>query len=380
MKNILIVTDKLFPDEIGGSCTYAYYTAISMQKAGYDVSIFTGYPDKKSNDQYFPNITIYRCLSKINIFKSSRQLLNVLNSKKYDSILFHSPISWFVYYLISRKKNIKTIAIYHGPWASEALLKYRSKRSYYKMATILMMKLIEKKYLKNVDRFIFLSNYMKNVVKKIDPKQSFEYRIIPGGVELKNYERKYTKQEAKKLLGISNETFLIFSLRRLEYRMGIQNALDAVNMLTNDKEINKKIEYYVGGKGQYGEFLQDKIKNENISCKLLGFVPDEELMKYFCAADLFLVPSIDLEGFGLVILESLAMGLPVLVTPQGGMTEIVDKLDNMFCTSDISSESVYKKIKQLIPIIKSNEVYYDNKIENYDWSNITKSLVEYMEE
>jgi glycosyltransferase involved in cell wall biosynthesis len=59
---------------------------------------------------------------------------------------------------------------------------------------------------------------------------------------------------------------------------------------------------------------------------LAGFVPDETVPLWYRAADLSVVPTVSLEGFGLTTIESLAAGTPVLVTPVGGLPEAVAPL------------------------------------------------------
>jgi glycosyltransferase involved in cell wall biosynthesis len=57
--------------------------------------------------------------------------------------------------------------------------------------------------------------------------------------------------------------------------------------------------------------------------RLAGFVPDDVLPVAYRAADLSVVPTAALEGFGLVTVESLAAGTPCVVTPVGGLTDVV---------------------------------------------------------
>lgn len=376
--NILIVTDKLFPDEAGGSCTYAYETAINLQKLNNNVDIFTSYQNKVCNDKLFYGINVYRYLNKKRLYQSALQLSNLINAKRYEYIIFHSAISWFVYYLSKHKirYKIKEVGIFHGPWHKEAQLKYKSKKQYYKLAIIPIMKFIEYMYASNTRRFLFLSNYMRNELIEICGKaKKNNYAIIPGGVNLEKHKRLFTKFEARKILNLSNNDFIIFSLRRLEYRMGLHNAIDSLDDVNIE---NKNITYIIGGKGPFENELKKRAQNlKKSKCIFEGFIPEDKLNLFFCAADLFLVPSIDLEGFGLVILESLAMELPVLATPQGGMKEYGDKIKGLYLTEGFSSKYISDGINKVYSEINSTN-FTCLEISLYDWSKITYKINKFL--
>ena len=71
------------------------------------------------------------------------------------------------------------------------------------------------------------------------------------------------------------------------------------------------------------------------------------------------------------------MGVQVLATPQGGMKEVETMFDNFYTSKDISSESICNSIEELYS--KLNEDYVTEKnIENYDWSNITNKIYDFI--
>ena len=74
--------------------------------------------------------------------------------------------------------------------------------------------------------------------------------------------------------------------------------------------------------------LRAQIERNNLSdnVRLLGFVPDADLPFAYRAANITVVPTQVLEGFGLIVAESLAAGTPCLVTPVGGLPEAVQEL------------------------------------------------------
>src|SRR6185437_14692475 len=68
--------------------------------------------------------------------------------------------------------------------------------------------------------------------------------------------------------------------------------------------------------------------------------PDEQLPLFYRAADISIVPSVALEGFGLTAAESLACGTPVLVTPIGGLPEVVTDLSRDLVLEDAEPETL----------------------------------------
>lgn len=367
--NILVISDKLYPDEYGGSCTVAYELIKHWQKK-HNVDIFTCHPEKKENDSLF-NGNVKRKFIKKNIFCATKSLKTMLEKNTYDIVITHSVISWFVYYCATFSNYDKSnlIALFHGPWHKEAHLKYEGTNNTIKSLLLpKLMLLIEKLYCKNNDNYIFLSKYMKKELEKISHlinKKNISY--IAGGVSLEKYKRQFNKLEAKRKLGISENKYVLFTLRRLDKRMGIDNVIEAISSMT-EKE-RERFTLLIGGKGDYRAVLEKKAEKIKENVRFLGFVPDNELNLYFCATDLFVVPTLDLEGFGLVNLESLAMGVPVLATPQGGMVE----LNGLFDHFHLCSKNNVEELK--LAIIEYSQIYH-NKIINenlleYDWSNIS---------
>lgn len=376
--NILVVTDKLYPDEVGGSCTYAYETITNMCKDN-NVDIFTCYPEKSYNDKYFNKCNVYRYFNKRNIIMSSYKLKKILETNKYEKVIFHSALSFFLYYIIRKKIKSKQeiIVVYHGPWHKEAELKFKSTNKFLKLQLVPIMKKIQY-FIGNCEevKLIFLSNYMRQELININPKiENNTYRIIPGGVNKNKFNSCLSKKDAREKLNIDKDDFVIFSLRRLEYRMGLQNVIDILDQV----EVNgkKSIKFIIGGKGPYENVLKDKcnklIKNK---CYFKGFIDEEELEFYFKAADIFIVPSIDLEGFGLVILESLAMGLPVIATPQGGMAEMKNKINGLYLSKTLEKEDILDEINNVGNMLSNQDISID--VSKYKWENITNEILKFI--
>jgi glycosyltransferase involved in cell wall biosynthesis len=104
---------------------------------------------------------------------------------------------------------------------------------------------------------------------------------------------------------------------------------------------------------------------------LTGFVPDALLPAAYRAADLSVVPSVALEGFGLVVAESLASGTPALVTAVGGLPETVEGLSADCVLENLDSRALGVWIGEALLgrlSLPAREVCVQHAREHFDWS------------
>jgi SAM-dependent methyltransferase len=98
----------------------------------------------------------------------------------------------------------------------------------------------------------------------------------------------------------------------------------------------------IGGSGSLRDELDSLVGSLGVGAavRFLGYIPDEDLPNYYQAADAFVLPTRELEGFGLVTVEALACGTPVFGTPVGGTPEILQPLDPALIFSDSRPEDL----------------------------------------
>jgi glycosyltransferase involved in cell wall biosynthesis len=108
--------------------------------------------------------------------------------------------------------------------------------------------------------------------------------------------------------------------------MGLEDLIEAMVLV---RRAVPEALLAIAGKGPLAAALQALIEQRGLSqhVRLAGFVADEALPLWYRAANLSVVPTVALEGFGLTTIESLAAGTPVLVTPVDGLPEAVVPLD-----------------------------------------------------
>ena len=116
----------------------------------------------------------------------------------------------------------------------------------------------------------------------------------------------------------------------------------------------------------------------------VGFISEEKLPSYYQMADIFVLPTKELEGFGLVTIEALASGLPVVGTPVGGTKEIIGQFDSSFLFKGTDPNSIAELIMEKYKLIKQNRKKWEqisqqcrNFVErNYSWEKNIDALEE----
>ena len=127
-------------------------------------------------------------------------------------------------------------------------------------------------------------------------------------------------------LGIPKDRFVIFTVRNLVSRMGLENLVEAASDVVKKEP---RALFIIGGRGYLKEKLEEMIAGRGLAgqVRLEGYISEEKLPLYYQCADLFVLPTRLLEGFGLVTLEAMACGTPVLATPVAANVEVLGGFD-----------------------------------------------------
>jgi glycosyltransferase involved in cell wall biosynthesis len=129
--------------------------------------------------------------------------------------------------------------------------------------------------------------------------------------------------------------------------MGIENLIEAFNQ---SRLLREKGLLLIGGEGFLKESLKEMAEKHGLedSVKFLGRISEGDLPRYYQAADFFVLPTRELEGFGLVILEAMACGTPVLGTPIGAIPETVGSFAKNLLFEGTDHENIRGKLEDVI--------------------------------
>ncbi len=260
---------------------------------------------------------------------------------------------------------------FHGPWASE------SQREGGKAYSVMAKRMLERAVYHRADRFIVLSKAFRDQLCQGYGIKEDRVHIIPGGVEIDHFQP-LDMTEARQRLVWPQKQKIIVCVRRLARRMGLESLIEAFAQATLNHPDAKLI---IGGQGPLRAELEEQVQRAGLSknVEFLGFVPDATLPAVYAAADLSIVPSSALEGFGLISLESLACGTPVLVTPVGGLPDTVQGLGDDLVLKGTSVEDIAAGLRGWLDgtlQIPTRQACRDHVLRSFTWDRIAREACE----
>jgi D-inositol-3-phosphate glycosyltransferase len=200
--------------------------------------------------------------------------------------------------------------------------------------------------------------------------------VIPCGVNLELFQP-MDKDTARQYLGLNGDKSILF-VGRIEPLKGIDKLLLAVAYLKDSQKL--KLLVVGGDENSRHEIdrLQRLARELQIqdSVEFLGRIRQEELPRFYCAADICVVPSF-YESFGLVALESLACGTPVVTTRVGGTESIIRQGETGYLVPDNSPRLLADKIALLISRTNNTAETINLRRESvagYSWAVVARAI------
>jgi len=201
--------------------------------------------------------------------------------------------------------------------------------------------------------------------------------VIPCGVNLGTFQP-LDKEISRQRLGLNGGNIVLF-VGRIEPLKGIDRLLTAVSSLNNRKDLTLVI---VGGDDASNTELEKLHRLSHSlhigdSVVFAGTIRHEELPFYYSAADVCVIPSF-YESFGLVALESLSCGTPIVATKVGGIERIIQQGQNGYAVQDNNPVNLADGIASLLIKVNAGAVSADSirgSINGLCWVNIAEEII-----
>jgi glycosyltransferase involved in cell wall biosynthesis len=365
--SILCVGMGWFPVTSGGLNRYLYELSHQLVRVKDQVEVCgVGLPDAEPDSSIMLTNLASPDSSLLPRLWSTRKQFAQRHLKMPDAINLHFALYSFPL-LEDLPKNVPVTFNFQGSWAMESAFEVGHKRKFY------VQRWLEQQVYRRCDRFIVLSKSFGQSLHEIYGVSWDKIHVIPGGVDVTAFQPTHSRAEARAELGWQSDRKILFTPRRLVRRMGLDKLLTA---MVKVKQQVPDVWLGIAGKGYMRPELEQQIEELGLGehVKLLGFVPDQQLPIAYQAADLTVVPSQSLEGFGLILVESLACGTPALCTPVGGMPEIVSPFSPDLVTATADSDAIADRLIDLltdqIPL-PTQAACREYACQQYDWRLIT---------
>ena len=234
-------------------------------------------------------------------FHIARRVQEILERERFDVLHFHEPFLPALPLTLLSSSHAPHVATFHA-FA-------KSNLGYYYGRPIL------KQYLKHLDATIAVSPPARDFVRHYFPQ--LDPCVIPNGIDVDRFRPGQTP-----IHHLQDDSVNVLFVGLLEKRKGLLDLLRAYQYLQQRVPRSRLI---VVGDGPLRGKVESFVSSHRLdNVVLAGYVPAQVLPRYYCSADIACFPATGGESFGVVLLEAMAAGLPVVATEIPGYLSVVE--------------------------------------------------------
>ncbi len=351
----LLLSDRAAASPLGGMTVVLTETGRRLAAAGNEVHWITGrLNDSLPGEGNWNGLQVHSFLLEgemgLQALRRSRRetagrLRRLLEDAPPGAAIVHQPFAGLVAGPLLRRGGIPAVYFFHSPWAEEYRLASEPPRSRYYPGSLVRARL-EARAMAHFDRIAVFSRFMADRSRYHHPRIPAPVVVTPG-VDLERFRPVEDRRAVRHELGWPETGPVIFSLRRLVRRTGVDLLIAAFPAVRTQ---HPSATLLIGGTGPLQDELEQQASELGLteSIRFLGYLPDDLIPRALAAADLFIVPTRELEGLGLVTLEAFASGTPVVATPVGANPELLAPVDPELVASDIGPTALAGRIAGLL--------------------------------
>ena len=350
----------------GGVMAHIYHLKHGLEKYGHQVRIIAPLsgppPNFSSNAGLIPlgrsvPVPTGGSTARISLSVWLRpRIKELLKQEGFDVIHLHEPLAPIIPLFIlqlSQSVNVGTFHAFHG-----------SSKTYF------FTKYLLRKWYNKLDGRIAVSQPALDFVNKHFPGT---YEVIPNGIDFNRFAN-----PKRKIEDYQDGKINILFVGRMEKRKGLKYLLGAYSKLKWQYPNSRLI---VVGPGNPEPDCYRLIAERNIEdVVFVGGVSSEDLPRYYQAADIFCSPATSGESFGIVLLEAMASGKPIIASNIEGYSSVMSNGDEGLLVPPKDEEALTEALSNLIKDPSLREKLGTNgflKAPGYDWSVVTEKILDY---
>lgn len=390
---LVFATDAFITTDMGGAERVLWEQARRLANRGHQVRVVAGCPAGLFREpeiregvavRYFPRDERGALAHLVTAYRNCRAALRALRREgPVDLLSLHLPLASFAALAPRRAIPAPAVVTFYAPWDQEFQIKTSGARLARPTLAIqaFSRRLLQAFTLRLSEGVLCLSIFTREEAERLALLQGKRVAVIPGGVDCERFAPGPERAGPRASLGLPREGTLLLTVRRLTPRMGLEHLLQAFREVAGEFP---QAHLLLAGEGPLRPVLEGGIRDGGLTgrARLLGFVSEEDLPTLYRAADLFVLPTAALEGFGMATLEALASGLPVLATPVGGTLEILRDLPGPFLTEDASPEALARGLRRFLAMPAGERAAWglrcrEHVASRYAWERVIPQLEAY---
>jgi glycosyltransferase involved in cell wall biosynthesis len=327
---VVVATDQWLPDVVGGSAAVARATAQRFAQAGHEVTVVAprtrGRPAVERDDGVELHRSIRRTVLPQTISDAIETWRWAVRRSPPEVYVAHQATT--AAGLLAAHPRVPLLYVFHASAPLEQRFQRRHVSPGRRTAQILLdplLVLLERIAVRRADTVAVLSEYSRGLLLGRHPSVRERVALVRGGVDVGRFAAG-DGPAAREAYRIRTDRPFLLTVRRLEPRMGVEELLRAIQTLF---ENGARLTLGIAGAGMSAASLRELASELALGehVRFLGRVPEDDLPGLYAAADLFVLPTVAYEGFGISTVEALAAGTPVVGTAVGATPEILDPLD-----------------------------------------------------
>ena len=331
-----------------------------LKKRGHSVKIITSRPRNYINEAPDDYILLGRS-TKVNTFSTmvdigfeadGDEIDKILNEENFDLLHFHEPwVPLLSRQILSRSKSVN-VATFHA----------KSPETIISKSIISSVGPYTKSILNYLDALTAVSPAASDYVSSMTNR---DINIVPNGIEVSKYMNSKDVSKPKR-------TKKILFLGRLEKRKGIEFLIEAYSLL---KKQYPNVKLDIAGSGAKRKYLEKYVKQNNIQdISFLGYVSEAKKIELMSNADVYCSPAPYGESFGMVLLESMAVGVPIVAGNNVGYSGVLSGKGRLSLVNPRSTNDFYHRLEIMLfdeDIRKLWKSWASKEILKYDFDKIT---------
>jgi len=360
-----IVTQSYYPKP-GGVTEVVHHTATELRRLGHDVTIITtSYDGRRKKEPGIIRIgrnILFPCngaWTNVTIgWRLRHQLEEIFRREKFDIIQTHCPLvpTLPALTIVSDLSGAKLVGTFHAAAEKNGLY-------------AILRPLVEWGA-QRLDHRIAVSEPAREFVGKYFPGR---YEIIPNGIDSGRFHPDIAPVD-----GLRDGKLNILFVGRMDRRKGLPYLFKALPLI--QRSIPRLVRLILVGEGN----LRRKVIPRPISLggaeiMAVGRVDAEFLPRYYASADIFCAPATGRESFGIVLLEAMAAGIPLVASDIPGFRRVVTSGKDGLLVAPGSPEEIADAVTRIAsdPAMTARMTAAGReKAITCDWSSVTAELEE----